>query len=117
MRLIESVCAVTVFAVFLGIAASAVRPLRRLHDRTQSIARQYERDRFIVRSFTSLCAGGSHDRFSEWQEMCESLWKFESFSIKEVGRDRDQNAIFLCAWKTADGETAVWAICKKGANA
>lgn len=114
MRLIEISCAAVVLVLFWSLAAGAEKPLRRLHADTQRISHAHERDRFIANGFTSLCASDGRDQFSDWQRMCESLWKLEAFSIETIGTDSEQNDVFSCTWKTADGTQTVLAIYKKG---
>lgn len=110
MNLIEVMCSVVLLAFFFGICASVVRPLEKNVRETAQVSTALERDKFIVRSFRTLCEkNGEKSHIEDWCRFCNALYPGKSISVARAGFDDDGHLVFSCAWQTERGQQKVFA--------
>lgn len=86
MRLIEVICAVSLYAVFSVGALSSIKPAMELYEKTVELERKVDRDSFMTLGFVNVCEENDSEHWmnaaAEWKDMCLALWPLDSLEYE-----------------------------------
>ena len=97
MSLMEVVFCVLLMGVGAGIFSSVAAPLRKAGRNYCELKTEYQRDRFIAESFSSLCSKKETLRqdFEEWEKMCSLTFGLDSICVEKKADTQE----LKCSWK------------------